>query len=219
MALPRFYVVSKRSPQTPEWRMARPDARICSPASCRRHVLGAFDLRANPVVTISSGWKVCASRCGDAAKKILLAERGLARWQEWKGNDKPALYELVSDTCGQWLFSRGPRLGFEIVNGEPAWWKLMRSTAEKKGRLRFSTVDFSGVLRVTDSEAFSTFVRRDWACEGIWLRPVAGPCGMIYGFTAKTGLMWKSGADGLCDSRISRLPPSRGRGWGRGKRS
>ncbi|WP_372703564.1 type I-E CRISPR-associated protein Cas6/Cse3/CasE [Candidatus Accumulibacter contiguus] len=87
-------------------------------------------------------------------KKRLLAERGLACWNQWKGNDRPALHELVSDTCGQWLFSRSPRLGFEIVQ-ESLLVEAYTQHAEKKGSLRFSSVDFSGVLRVTDAAAFS----------------------------------------------------------------
>lgn len=150
--LPRFYLVSKRSPQllNGAWRV---QTREYSP----RLAAGAFlrfDLRANPVVTISRDGKSARHDVVMQEKKRLLAERGLACWNQWKGNDRPALHELVSDTCGQWLFSRSPRLGFEIVQ-ESLLVEAYTQHAEKKGSLRFSSVDFSGVLRVTDAAAFS----------------------------------------------------------------
>jgi CRISPR system Cascade subunit CasE len=150
--MPRFYLVSKRLPQTLHgaWRV---QSREYAPRLAAGTLL-RFDLRANPVVTIGTDGKSTRHDVVMHEKKRLLAERGLARWQEWKGHEKPELYELVNDACGRWLVSRSPRLGFEIVRGS----LLVAGYAQhivKKGSLRFSTVDFSGVLRVTETTAFS----------------------------------------------------------------
>lgn len=167
---PRFYVVSKRAPQllNDAWLV---QTREYAP----RPVTGThwrFDLRANPVVTISSDGKSARHDVVMQRKKILLAERGLARWQEWRGHDKPALNELVGDCCGQWLLSRGARSGFEISK-ESLLVEAYAQHSEKRGRLRFSTVDFSGELRVTDPEAFSATL-----CAGIGHAKAFG-CGLL----------------------------------------
>lgn len=150
--LPRFYLVSKRSPQAlnDAWRVQTREYAPRLPAGTPLH----FDLRANPVVTISGNGKSSRHDVVMHEKKRLLTERGLARWEEWKEDEKPALYQLASDACRQWLVARCPRLGFEIVE-ERLLVEGYAQHAEKKGRLRFSTVDFSGVLRVTDPVAFA----------------------------------------------------------------
>lgn len=168
--LPRFYVVSKRSPQT------RNDAwRIQTREYAPRPAAGTFwhfELRANPVVTISADGKSARHDVVMQQKKCLLAERGLARWHDWQDRDKPALYDLVSDTCGKWLLSRGERLGFELLN-ESLVVHSYAQHCEKKGRLRFSTVDFSGQLRVIDSVAFSNTL-----CAGVGHAKAFG-CGLL----------------------------------------
>jgi CRISPR system Cascade subunit CasE len=96
--MPRFYLVSKRSPQTLHgaWRV---QSREYAPRLAAGTLL-RFDLRANPVVTISTDGKSARHDVVMHEKKRLLAERGLARWQEWKGHEKPELYELVNDAAG-----------------------------------------------------------------------------------------------------------------------
>lgn len=168
--LPRFYVVSKRSPQIQSgpWRVqTRKYAPLVAVGTFLR-----FDLRANPVVTVSREGKSARHDVVMQEKKRLLAERGLARWHEWRENDKPELYEVVNDTCGRWLFSRALRLGFEIVT-DSLLAEGYAQHAENKGRLQFSTVDFSGVLKVTDSRLFS-----DVLCNGIGHAKAFG-CGLL----------------------------------------
>ena len=168
--LPRFYVVSKRAPRLMNDAWLVQTREYVPRAATGTH--WRFQLRANPVVTISSDGKSARHDVVMQRKKILLAERGLTRWQEWRGHDKPALYELVSDCCGQWLLARGPRSGFEIAT-ESLLVESYAQHSEKRGRLRFSTVDFSGELRVTDPEAFSATL-----CAGIGHAKAFG-CGLL----------------------------------------
>jgi CRISPR system Cascade subunit CasE len=154
--MPRFYLVSKRPPQTPYGGAWGVQSREYAPSLAVGRVLH-FDLRANPVITVSAEGKSTRHDVVMHEKKRLLAERGLVHWQELKAQDKPALYELVSDVCGQWLRSRSARLGFEIAE-EDLLVGGYAQHSEKKGSLRFSTVDFSGVLKVTDSTAFSNML-------------------------------------------------------------
>jgi CRISPR system Cascade subunit CasE len=168
--VPRFYVVSKRLPQSQNtaWRVQTSDYTPLLEAGMRLR----FDLRANPVVTRSQDGK---SRRHDVVmeeKRRLLEERRLARWGDWHSPDKPPLYDMVRERCGEWLQSRAARLGFEI-DGTALNIDGYQQHIERKGRLRFSTVDFSGELTVTDSDAFGEALR-----DGIGHAKAFG-CGLL----------------------------------------
>lgn len=148
---PRFYVLSKRQPQgfSPAWSVR---SREFAP----RLEIGdelQFDLRANPVVTINSDGKSKRHDVVMQEKKRLLQERGLARWDDWRGENRPSLYALARETCGRWLIERGKRLGFS-VDEQSLSVDAYQQHRGKKDALRFSTVDFSGTLTVQDPVAF-----------------------------------------------------------------
>jgi CRISPR system Cascade subunit CasE len=169
----RFYAVSARAPRTdvPGWevRLKRYEPR--PKAGERLH----FDLRANPVVSRggspqldrgvppalratehadSARRKVARHDVVMDAKKRLLAERGLKHWQDWTGADKPPLYELAREGCGRWLVSRGHTHGFALDEDSLRVEAYMQHRGKSGDRLRFSSVDLSGVLTVLDSERF-----------------------------------------------------------------
>jgi len=85
-------------------------------------------------------------------KKQLLAEKGLMKWSDWKGEDeRPAQYEMVQKTCEAWLQSRAAAHGFTLAEvGVDAY---QQNKAGERG-IRFSTVNFSGELLVTDPALF-----------------------------------------------------------------
>lgn len=149
---PRFYVLSKRRPApfASAWSVR---SREFSP----RLEVGdqlQFDLRANPVVTVSCDGKSKRHDVVMQRKKTLLQERGLARWDDWRGEDKPSLYTLAGETCSRWLIERGKRLGYE-VDAQSLSVEAYQQHRGKKESMRFSTVDFSGTLTVLDPEAFA----------------------------------------------------------------
>lgn len=155
--IPRFYVVSKRPPltQSTAWRIQTRDYAPALEAGARLR----FDLRANPVVaTHAHDGRRGRHDVVMQEKKRLLKERGLARWQDWQDKDKPALYALVREACGAWLRSRASRLGFG-VNEESLAVDGYQQRSEKDSQLRFSTVDFSGELTVSDPSAFTMALR------------------------------------------------------------
>lgn len=100
------------------------------------------------------------------AKKQLLAEHGFsneAKWADWKDDgNKPLLYELVQKSCAAWLDGVAGRNGFEILHtaGDKPQRKLQvdsyeQNKARKRDQnIRFSTVDLSGELLVTNPELF-----------------------------------------------------------------
>lgn len=168
--MPRYYVVSKRPPQQESnaWNIQTQSYKPKLEAGDRLR----FDLRANPVVTHGRDGKSKRHDVVMQEKTRLLRERGLARWQDWQGEDKPALYELVRSTCGAWLKSRAIRLGFEI-NEESLAVDGYQQHSGQKGEMRFSTVDFSGELSVVGPEPFGGALR-----DGIGHAKAFG-CGLL----------------------------------------
>jgi len=150
----RYHVVSARPPVSPgsAWMV---QSREYAP----RIALGTrlqFELRANPVVRTRRGGKACRDDVVMAEKKRLLQARGLDRWADWVEADRPALYDLVAQTCGAWLRRCGERNGFAL-DDEALRVDAYQNHAEKRQlprerRLRFSSVDFAGVLTVTDTD-------------------------------------------------------------------
>jgi len=144
---PRYYVVSQSQPDggNSAWSVqSREYAPILRPGEQLR-----FDLRANPVVTVTDGNQ---SRRHDVvmhAKKRLLQQRGLRAWAQWTESDKPALADLVRDTCSTWLDQRAERLGCEIDRDSLSVEAYVQHRG-KGEKVQFSTVDLSGGLTVVE---------------------------------------------------------------------
>ena len=149
----RYYAVSKRPPADlgGAWQV---QTRDYAPAIQVGDTF-SFDLRANPTVRHGRDGKSKRHDVVMEAKKALLAGRGFSRWADWpEDGSKPALASLVQQSCGDWLARRGETLGFEprgdclIVNA------LEQHRERADQSMRFTTVDLSGELRVTDALAF-----------------------------------------------------------------
>lgn len=167
--LPKYYVVSKRAPavSTGAWVVR---TRPYAPRLAAGDRL-SFELRANPVVTSSTDGRRSRHDVVMQRKKLLLRERGHSRWNDWVGSDKPALYDLVRNTCGEWLELRAGGRGFSIDSSSlnVAGYEQHREA----GQLTFSSVDFTGTLTVLDPEIFATTL-----FEGIGHAKAFG-CGLL----------------------------------------
>lgn len=174
--LPRFYVVSDREPLAPSshWQV---QSKPYSPVLSEGDRL-AFELRANPVVTTrNAAGKAARHDVVMQEKTRLLKERKLARWGDWKTADRPALPDLVQRACSQWLVARCQRLG--IALDEPTL--RVEGYEQHQGKndtLRFSTVDFSGNLRVVDAVALRQALvagvghAKAFGCGLLLIRPI-----------------------------------------------
>lgn len=159
--LPRFYVVSSRAPEAASaaWRV---QSRPYQPRLQRGARL-TFELRANPVVSRTENGKTHRHDVVMDAKKQLLNERGLSNWNDWPTDQltvdghpdpRPALYDLVQQTCVTWLAARAEHHGFELAPSTVTA-SAYQQHAGKGGELRFSTVDLAGELIVTDGDRFT----------------------------------------------------------------
>lgn len=163
---PKFYVVSHRPAAAPvgAWRI---NSRAYSPKLVAGERL-CFDLRANPVITRTIEGKSARHDVVMEEKKRLLSARGLVSWSDWQSDrrttsgeaDPPlALYDLVQETCADWLTQRAERHGFALDTGALVVEAYQQHGARKKGALRFSSVDFRGELIVTDADKFGLALR------------------------------------------------------------
>ena len=110
-----------------------------------------FTLRANPVVTVATaeGKKLRHDVVMNAKKQM--------RVDALPPADRPMLQQLVQDSCMPWLQMRSELNGFSIepnlviVDG----YQQHESFAKQQKRpVRYSTVDFQGILTVTDPDRF-----------------------------------------------------------------
>ena len=174
--LPRFYVVSDREPisPSPHWQV---QSKTYAPVLEVGDSL-AFELRANPVVTTrNAAGKAARHDVVMQEKTRLLKERQLTRWADWSTPDRTPLPELVRRTCGRWLKARCERLGVAL-DIEALSVEGYEQHRGKNGELRFSTVDFSGLLRVVDAEALRLALHsgighaKAFGCGLLLIRPV-----------------------------------------------
>jgi len=153
----RYYVVSHRPPaeQAGSWQIQTRDYAPQLRAGERL----SFELRANPTVRHGHDGKSKRHDVVMNAKKKLLAERGLARWQDWEGSERPTTQDVIQSACTQWLIRRGERLGFSIDAERvqlQAYDTHQERQQQKDRDLQFTTVDFSGELTVTDTASFQS---------------------------------------------------------------
>lgn len=152
----RYYLVSERPPTSPDaaWSVQTRGYAPELDAGARLR----FDLRANPIVTSQRDGKARRDDVVMAEKKRLLQERGLKSWSDWQDADKPQLYDLVDRTCRRWLTRRAETHGFlvdeDALRVDGYLTHAERRHLPSKQQLRFATVDFSGVLTVTDPARF-----------------------------------------------------------------
>ena len=174
--LPRFYVVSEREPTspTPHWQVqSRPYAPSLSAGD-----LLAFELRANPVVTVKTvQGKAARHDVVMQAKTLLLKAQQLAHWTDWATPDRPPMQALVQQSCSDWLLARAERLGIRL-DSDALSADGYEQHRGKRGELRFSTVDFSGRLTVADPIALRSALMsgvghaKAFGCGLLLIRPI-----------------------------------------------
>ncbi len=140
---PRYFLLSRRPPVNTLglWHIdpPKPFAPRLKPG---QRLL--FSLRVNPVVTRNG-----------RRHDIVMDRKHRMGWKNMPPADRPPLQQVIQEAGSDWLRQRAARHGFEIDPG------LLRvegyqqhQTRRGKRLIRFSTLDFTGLLRVTDPEAF-----------------------------------------------------------------
>lgn len=146
---PRYYTVSAREPMDREglWEV---ETKPYAPKLTEGMAL-AFSLRVNPVV----------SRRDEAGKQhrhdVVMDHKRRTGFKEHHHAARPALPEIMREAGLEWLTKRAEKHGFQFnpelvtVDG----YEQHRSIKPKGGKpIHFSTLDFGGLLSVTDAGVF-----------------------------------------------------------------
>lgn len=138
--VPLIYVVSERQPSesTEFWAI---DTKRYEPRISQGTRLG-FLLRANPT-------------CKRDGKRHDVVMNEKTKVKSADGESKVIMADIVQATCKEWLTSRAAKNGFQVEQVRADGYRQCRFHKKNTGvTVQYSTVDFTGVLRVMDTESF-----------------------------------------------------------------
>lgn len=151
---PVIYSLSQREPsnQSTLWKV---ETKPYDPQISNGMVLG-FTLRANPVVK-----KTASTKNGVKGKQsrhdVIMDAKKRIREESGKDAGSISMNELIQQEGFRWLKSRSERCGFSVNEGEvrvDAYTQHNFMQGAKKRKISLSTVDYNGVLTVTDKDKF-----------------------------------------------------------------
>jgi len=144
-----FYLVSQRQPVAAEGWLV--ESKPYKPMISKGQAL-AFTLRVNPTVT----------RKSDTGKRqrhdVVMNEKHKIGFSQLAADKRPSMPELIQLSGEKWLSSRSEKQGFEIAEQGFMVESYDQHRSTKRGNsnpIRYSTMDLTGVLRVTDPEQFT----------------------------------------------------------------
>lgn len=149
--LPLFYVVSQRKPE-PVSNLFMVESKEYNPA-LKKGMRLSFDLRANPVVARSTEGKKHSVRHDVLMDvKFKASQDGVT--------DKKRIQKLMQIAAAKWFIEKASLNGFAVETSTDEPWldvyAYCQHLLRKKGNtnIRFSSIDFSGTLVVTDPDKF-----------------------------------------------------------------
>ncbi|WP_367027382.1 type I-E CRISPR-associated protein Cas6/Cse3/CasE [Methylococcus sp. ANG] len=162
---PVFYLVSQREPDGSD-ELLRVASKPYRPQLRSGETL-TFSLRANPVHTRKTDDANQKKRKRDDVVMHL-------KWQYRQSNADavPALAELAQEAGEQWLVRQGERNGFRLLSVRADNYRQARLDTRRRN-IRFSTLDFTGLLQVTEPDVFA-----ETLCKGIGPAKAFG-CGLM----------------------------------------
>ncbi|BAZ95173.1 CRISPR-associated protein Cse3 [Thiohalobacter thiocyanaticus] len=146
---PRYYTVSEREPQDDDglWTI---DIKPYTPR-IEKGMRLAFSLRANPVVTRKNG---------DGRRQrhdVVMDHKKRIGFKDMPPRERPSLQAIIRDAGLAWLRPRAERHGFSFEEGlitVDGYEQHKSSKRRGTKTISFSTLDFGGLLTVTDEQAF-----------------------------------------------------------------
>jgi len=140
---PKYFILSERPPVNSLniWKIDPP--KPFAP-KLRKGQRLAFQVRVNPVI------------CKDGKRHDVVMDRKMRiGWKNLPMEKRPPLAQLIHQAGLDWLRRRAEKNGFQFEENQisiEGYTQLRAFT--RKGSIRFSTLDFSGFLIVTDPELF-----------------------------------------------------------------
>lgn len=146
---PRYFVLSKRPPVNSlgVWRID-PPKRFEPKLQVRQRL--AFMIRANPVV-----------RRENERHDVVMDRKRQIGWKNLPPVNRPPLPELIREAGLEWLCSQGERHGFIPKKDAVQVDGYRQHRTRRENRIiHFSTLDFTGLLTVTNPELFLNAIKR-----------------------------------------------------------
>lgn len=144
-----YYMVSGSKPERlDEWEV---ETRPYQPKLSDGELL-SFSLRVNPVITRKS--ENGKSRRHD----IVMNAKKEMKYKELSSNERPTLSELIQTAGLKWLDERKTKYGFNFDEKTIIVERYDQHQAYKqanKGAIRYSSMDFTGYLKVSDADIFT----------------------------------------------------------------
>ena len=146
----KYYVLSRRMPVDNNglWRIDPP--KVYDPQLSEGQQL-CFMLRANPVVTV-------ATKSGKRQRHdVVMQEKQRIGYQRIPEKERAPLQQLVQQSSIKWLSARMDRNGFSFEPGQvvaDGYQQHLSRTRRQKPLIRYSTVDFQGILTVVNTDRF-----------------------------------------------------------------
>jgi CRISPR system Cascade subunit CasE len=173
--LPLFYVVSQRKPEAVP-RLLMVESKEYRPA-LKKGMRLMFDLRANPVVARSTEGKK------HSVKHDVLMDAKLKARHDGV-NDNKEIQKQMQNAAAHWLIEKAALNGFSVETSKEEPWldayAYCQHLLRKKGNanIRFSSIDYSGTLVVTDPEKFKEILfsglgpAKSFGCGLLLVKPV-----------------------------------------------
>lgn len=169
----RYFVVSQREPVAPNnsWRI---ETKPYQPKLTAGQKL-AFQIRINPVVTKRDTE-------GKSRRHDVVMDRKIEiGYQELSGTERPPMLDIIQQAGEGWLQKRSQKHGFTVEPEEIRVEAYQQHAASKRGGkvpIRYSTLDITGVLTVTDTQLFNSALvnglgpAKAFGCGLLLVRPI-----------------------------------------------
>lgn len=171
--LPLFYVVSQRAP-VPVNGLLNVDIKEYCP-KIKAGTRLSFDVRVNPVIARKTDGKENSVKHDVSMDaKHQAKARGIT--------DSLEIASLMQNAVSEWFLEKGNVFGFQPENSDMVEITSYRQHLLRKGsnRIRFSSVDLTGVLRVVDSNLFEKALfngigsAKAFGCGLLLVKPLQG---------------------------------------------
>ena len=144
-----YYIVSRRKPeQTDAWQV---ESKPYEPKILEEELL-SFSLRVNPIIKRKD-------KEGKAQRHdVVMNTKKRLGYSDLPPSERPAMADLIRESGAKWLHGRAEECGFVFEDGAIITERYEQYQTYKqgnKGTIRYSTLDFSGILRVTEADKFT----------------------------------------------------------------
>ncbi|WP_292372747.1 type I-E CRISPR-associated protein Cas6/Cse3/CasE [Methanosarcina sp. UBA411] len=180
---PLFYIVSEQEPEANAdlWHIESKEYRPLLSTGQRL----VFSLRANPIVTRWDEDK--NGKPHQHRHDVVMDAKTRMEKEIIPKNKKPQVPEIVQKEGFEWLRKKGDNNGFEVEEGQviatgyrcSRFFKPKEKNSKAKGKhsVNISTIDFSGILTVTDPESLTNALykgigpAKSFGCGLMLIRP------------------------------------------------